>query len=329
MLRTSQMMLGETLSRCFLGRDYSLPQGHKQEEPRAVWIIRLFMDLPDRPFSLQRISTRGEKYDKKIGSWFGPSAAVYVMRDLVRAFNSPAIPLRVAAFSHGAIYIRSVEHLAQHAPSTAGPNDLVYQDIRYPFFTPTPLPPYQPPAGQPTPIFDRILAGEDPAASSSSQPTSSDGEGRLFYPTLVLITCTLGQKKVTPEAAENVKYFLSHPSSVGIVGGKPNSSYYFYATREEYVYYLNPHQTQQFVRDDHVAVDSPPPTQTYHGGGLHQKMKISNLDPSCCFGFLFQTRAEWDSFVEEMNQYRVKNVLFSVEEKRASFIPKDSGEYEP
>jgi hypothetical protein len=36
---------------------------------------------------------------------------------------------------------------------------------------------------------------------------------------------------------------------VGIVGGKPNSSYYFYATRENYVYFMNPHTTQPTVGD--------------------------------------------------------------------------------
>jgi hypothetical protein len=33
------------------------------------------------------------------------------------------------------------------------------------------------------------------------------------------------------------------------VGGKPNSSYYFYATREKYVYFMNPHTTQPTVGD--------------------------------------------------------------------------------
>ena len=309
MLRTGQMLLGEALSRLFLGRDYHVPQGHTEETPRALWILRMFLDIPDRPFSLQRISTRGEKYDKSIGSWFGPSNSAHVLRDLLRAYNSPDIPLRISVMTDGSIYTRSVEQIAKRAPSQAPPNDGVYKDIHYPYFHATPLPPYTPPPGQPTPVADVLrriieeqnsdsgnnddnsnnnnntstpsedqkpptpepptISGAHESASSSSSSSSSSSTSTTttksntsalpvsFYPTLLLIVCSLGQTRVTPEAAENVRYFLSHPCSVGIIGGKPNSSYYFYATREEYVYYLNPHQTQDSVRDESVRVETP------------------------------------------------------------------------
>jgi hypothetical protein len=46
------------------------------------------MDYHTRPFSLQRISLRGQRYGKKVGSWFGPTDAAYVIRDIVRSFAS-------------------------------------------------------------------------------------------------------------------------------------------------------------------------------------------------------------------------------------------------
>ncbi|KAH7815500.1 Autophagy-related protein 4 A (Atg4A) [Monocercomonoides exilis] len=391
MLRTSQMLLGEALSRLYLGRGYRVPKGHKEESPRALWLLRLFLDIPDRPFSLQRISTRGQKYDKRIGSWFGPGNATYVLRDLMRAWNHEQVPLRIVAMTNQSIYTRSVEHIAKRRPSSSSSNSQVYQDIRFPFFTPTPLPSYTPPDGQPEPMIDsffRMIAAasssppsqtqspgtrgsptslstsaskeeskdatsegdansqktnesEDASSdrpSSSSTPSSSSSSSSsenssssepesIFYPTLLLVTSMLGTNKPAPNCVRPVAHMLSLPWSVGFIGGKPNSSYYFYATREDYVYYLNPHQTQQAVSDPDLSV--PFSTATYHGGGLHQKMKILKLDPSVCFGFLFQNEKEWNDFKAEMKKYPDHQILFSIEDRRPGFVQKDTGEFEP
>jgi hypothetical protein len=40
---TSQMMLGETLRRGFLGRDYSFSEGHDDECETALWLISLII----------------------------------------------------------------------------------------------------------------------------------------------------------------------------------------------------------------------------------------------------------------------------------------------
>ncbi|KAA6394985.1 MAG: hypothetical protein EZS28_009485 [Streblomastix strix] len=68
-----------------------------------------------------------------------------------------------------------------------------------------------------------------------------------FLPIFLLIPVRLGLQHPEREYSLPIQYLLSLPFSVGIVGGKPNSSYWFYGCREDYVYYKDPHQTQQTV----------------------------------------------------------------------------------
>ena len=40
-------------------------------------ILHLFLDTPNSTFSIQNIAVKGQKFDKTIGSWFGPSTIAY------------------------------------------------------------------------------------------------------------------------------------------------------------------------------------------------------------------------------------------------------------
>ncbi|KAK2952361.1 putative cysteine protease ATG4B [Blattamonas nauphoetae] len=337
MLRTSQMMLGETFSRLFLGRGYRISPTELPECPRALWIIRMFLDYPNKPFSLQRISIRGEKYDKKIGSWFGPTNAGFVMRDLLRALDSEHLPVRAITFSNSIIYIDEVERIARRRwKNESNPTSSLLPNVEVPLENLTPLPPYTPVDGVAPPI-EQVLSmiSEAPQRAVSPTPsTSSDSDGTgagepatdYFIPMLLLIPCRLSMGHPTKEHEQPLRHLLSMPWSVGIVGGKPNASYWFYATRESNVYYKNPHDTQSTIPEPGPSESYK--TDTYHGGRFHQKMDIKKLDPSMCFGFFFPFRSDWNSFVQEIKDMGSDMPFFSIEEVRPKFVPKDSGRFE-
>ncbi|KAJ1883789.1 Cysteine protease atg4, partial [Kickxella alabastrina] len=107
------------------------------------------------------------------------------------------------------------------------------------------------------------------------------------------------------------------PQSVGLVGGKPSRSFYFIGRQGDSLFYLDPHVTRQHVPrsgsldeqqrgDESSDSDSDASsdfemlgiteTEEYHTTHI-SSMPIHRLDPSMLLGFLFNTEAEWDSFV--------------------------------
>ncbi|KAA6391271.1 MAG: putative Autophagy-specific protein [Streblomastix strix] len=141
LLRTSQMMLGEVLSRLFLGRDFRPEDSLDIEKERERWIIQHFLDAPTRPFSLHRISMRGEKYGKKIGQWFGPTDAAFVLRDIIRSYSSRYIPLRAVVMQDGLVNARAVERIASIPWSLSlPPNPQITDQFTYQFDELGPLP---------------------------------------------------------------------------------------------------------------------------------------------------------------------------------------------
>lgn len=95
MLRCAQMLLGHTLSRLVMGRDWRLPLSpvHHPEclqaHPAYQQMLRLFCDEPGSPhiFSIHHIVQAGMRYDKLPGEWFEPSTSALVLRDLVQVYQ--------------------------------------------------------------------------------------------------------------------------------------------------------------------------------------------------------------------------------------------------
>eukprot|EP00128_Syssomonas_multiformis_P014595 Colp12_sorted_trinity150504_noHs@2874 len=79
MLRCGQMMLAETLVRRHLGRNWHKVDIHRKEA-KYKEILRWFADIPTRPYSIHQIAETGEKFDKCIGQWFGPTTVCQVLR---------------------------------------------------------------------------------------------------------------------------------------------------------------------------------------------------------------------------------------------------------
>ncbi|KAH8827700.1 hypothetical protein DL96DRAFT_1599994 [Flagelloscypha sp. PMI_526] len=73
------------------------------------------------------------------------------------------------------------------------------------------------------------------------------GHGWGDRPVLVLFGIRLGLEGVNPIYYETIKRVLQFPTSVGIAGGRPSSSYWFVGTQEEQMVYLDPHWARPCV----------------------------------------------------------------------------------
>jgi cysteine protease ATG4 len=85
MLRSGQMLLANALIYHFLGRDWRINIREKYETYKKL--IGWFMDFPEKPFSIHKIATLGQKYDKAIGEWFGPNIISQVLKNAVEEFS--------------------------------------------------------------------------------------------------------------------------------------------------------------------------------------------------------------------------------------------------
>eukprot|EP01130_Rhizamoeba_saxonica_P015699 TRINITY_DN7094_c0_g1_i1.p1 TRINITY_DN7094_c0_g1~~TRINITY_DN7094_c0_g1_i1.p1 ORF type:complete len:341 (+),score=62.57 TRINITY_DN7094_c0_g1_i1:1-1023(+) len=134
---------------------------------------------------------------------------------------------------------------------------------------------------------------------------------------LFLIPCRLGLKKLNPIYLDSLFEYLSFPSSMGFIGGEPQSAYYFVARQGKSFFYLDPHTTQSIVKlhDGHFPMDSYFPKEM-------NRMRVKELDESLALGFYVHNKLEYDEFVERCGNLPDNiDSLFHFEE----YTPVESG----
>lgn len=124
-------------------------------------------------------------------------------------------------------------------------------------------------------------------------------------PVLVLFPIRLGIDRVNAIYHPSLFQLLALKQSVGIAGGKPSSSYYFFGSVGENLLYLDPHNLQPVS----------PNAGTYHTSRC-QTLPISALDPSMLVGVLLHNEADYADFKEQMKEGANKIVHFHERSKR-------------
>lgn len=114
---------------------------------------------------------------------------------------------------------------------------------------------------------------------------------------LIVIPLRLGLDQINTIYVDLVKESFRYSQSVGIVGGKPHSAYYFVGTQDDHLYYLDPHVVQPAIPTADPSFDS----ESYHCSTL-KKIAISGLDPSLAFGFYCRDETDFRQFVERLQQ---------------------------
>ncbi|PVH13649.1 uncharacterized protein CXQ87_001762 [Candidozyma duobushaemuli] len=117
-------------------------------------------------------------------------------------------------------------------------------------------------------------------------------------PLLLLFPIRLGIETINSIYYPSLFQLLSLTNSMGISGGKPSSSYYFFGYQGESLLYLDPHSSQQV--DETNGSYKPLSCNT---------VPISGLDPSMVVGLLVESYDDYQSLKTEL-QGRNKIVHF-------------------
>ncbi|KAJ2548679.1 hypothetical protein EV175_004735 [Coemansia sp. RSA 1933] len=263
--RTCQMMLAESFSRVLLGRFWDPFRLSPLERARHARIIEWFYDgdTAHAFYSIHNMARTATHMDKRIGDWLGPSIAAHVMKRQSNKHTNCPLTIHVAIDQ--TVYASEVRKQGLS----------LYEE------------------------------GVD-------QPT--------WQPLLLLVPVRLGLSRLNLGYIPKIKTLFQIPQSVGLVGGKPSRSFYFIGRQGDNLFYLDPHVTRQHVprprpgngdsgNVEHCDLVSDsgsdtsdfelfdlPETEEYHTTHICS-MPIHRLDPSMLLGFLFNTEAEWDTFV--------------------------------
>lgn len=114
MLRSAQMLMGQTMQRYYLGRDWRMPNTTEmlRSDKDYCNIVRWCTDYPGPSciYAIHHIIQCGMVYDKLPGEWYGPSTASLVLRDLTRLHRRKYHgPVEAHVTTGDTIYITEVE----------------------------------------------------------------------------------------------------------------------------------------------------------------------------------------------------------------------------
>jgi len=126
-------------------------------------------------------------------------------------------------------------------------------------------------------------------------------------PLLLLIPIRLGIEYLNKLYIEPIMYTYKLQQSVGVIGGRPNSSYYYVASYNQNLYYLDPHFVQKAV-----DMDGDFSTDTYHCVTSY-KMPISEMDPSMALAFYCKNLDSLHNFIKKSKELADNsNCLYSI-----------------
>jgi len=97
---------------------------------------------------------------------------------------------------------------------------------------------------------------------------------------LLLVPLRLGLDSINPGYLEPLRRMFELKQSVGAIGGRPNTAFYFAGTSADNFAYLDPHEVQVSV--GHISESTP--LDSYQCQEL-RLMTILSADPSMCLGF--------------------------------------------
>ena len=141
---------------------------------------------------------------------------------------------------------------------------------------------------------------------------SSDG---VFTPTLILVGIRLGIDRITPVYWDALKSLLQMPQSIGIAGGRPSSSHYFFGIQGDQFFYLDPHVTRPAL---HYHAD-PTDMSEDEVGLCHtrrlRRLPLKEMDPSMLIAFVIKDEEEWRSWRNTISRTSGKPVVHVADEE--------------
>eukprot|EP01089_Gocevia_fonbrunei_P007615 TRINITY_DN1882_c0_g1_i1.p1 TRINITY_DN1882_c0_g1~~TRINITY_DN1882_c0_g1_i1.p1 ORF type:complete len:375 (+),score=71.38 TRINITY_DN1882_c0_g1_i1:286-1410(+) len=132
---------------------------------------------------------------------------------------------------------------------------------------------------------------------------------------LLIIPLRLGLDKLNPLYISVLQETFKFPQSLGILGGRPRSSFYFVAVQDEDVLYLDPHVLQPLENSEEGVMPS------YHCG-IPKRMKLSDIDPSLALAFYCRTKEDFDDFCERSKDMNAIQTIYNISEKTPGYLRK-------
>jgi hypothetical protein len=130
---------------------------------------------------------------------------------------------------------------------------------------------------------------------------------------LVVIPLMAGVDRVNQSNAEQILKTFEMPSSMGIVGGRPKHSLYFFAAQLDTLFFFDPH----IVLSAYVSAET---LGTLPQGGL-SSIPVVDLDPCMLMCFCIKSREELSNFEETLTKVVFplgEFPLFSLQRKKAA-----------
>lgn len=137
-----------------------------------------------------------------------------------------------------------------------------------------------------------------------------------WKPLLLCVPLRLGLDAINPGYVAGIKRIFELPQSVGAMGGRPNSAFFFFGVQEDRLLYLDPHTTQysEGIISENTPLDSYSYNPQAHSG--FDSIEILEVDPSLCLGFFCSTKSDFDEIIAHVEQIESLNdgsrALFSI-----------------
>eukprot|EP01090_Pellita_catalonica_P022015 TRINITY_DN8404_c0_g1_i1.p1 TRINITY_DN8404_c0_g1~~TRINITY_DN8404_c0_g1_i1.p1 ORF type:complete len:450 (+),score=49.18 TRINITY_DN8404_c0_g1_i1:71-1420(+) len=266
------------------GSTASMWQGTEDRVYREI--LSWFLDDPATPYGIHAIATTAKTYfEKGIGEWFEPTTIARTIAVLVTN-HSPG-GLRVYVPCDGTIYLDEIQELCRIKTKRS-------ESQKY--------------------------SNDTRKCEEEEEENDDDNDEEEWTPCLILIPVRLGLDKINPIYLSGLKAVLCLPQSVGIIGGKPQSSFYFVGCQDDRVFYFDPHVVNNSADAISRNGETFFPTDSYHTD-IPQVMELAEIDPSMAVGFYCHGRLEFEDFCERLRVIMKENkTVYSIVDKKPSYL---------
>jgi len=345
MLRSAQMMLGQTLRMHYQTREWRPPQSlaKRRLDPFIRRVLTWMADFPSKSenvYSLHNMVAAGiAQYQVLPGEWWGPGTVSHVLCDLCALyeeqhnqvlakhdaykFRQTYIPgdirrpmFRVHVASQGTVYRDSLEELmtndALAKSESKESNNAVA--VQHPLDA----------ASHPLdPLSHPLDAQYSQAETTPKQPLEWDTA------LLLLIPLRLGLKSFNEKYSTALAHIFSLKQSVGVLGGRPRGARWFYGANSDgsKLFGLDPHTVQTAPHRQMVTTNVGTRVRVIafteeYLRSVHTKnpdeIAMSRMDPSMALGFYCRDRADFESLCSSLAKWKEQHEgipeMFTVED---------------
>ncbi|KAJ3447722.1 cysteine protease atg4 [Anaeramoeba flamelloides] len=147
--------------------------------------------------------------------------------------------------------------------------------------------------------------------SVESSKNKNKNKNNHWVPIIIYLPTRLGLAKLNPRYIEPLTEVMKFPQSIGIIGGKPNTSFYFIGIQNKSFFFLDPHRTQKYKGE---FFSSTLDTSSFIQRSIYS-INIESIEPSIAIGFLLKDENDFQDFISRATEFlkKFKNApIFSI-----------------